>query len=90
MSFDRDQGDISIVKSPQRRSTLRVERKLITFNLCENQRGQFLRIVEEVGGRQNAIVVPVSGLEQFRDMLSEIIEHSKSSADQHQDPTVGS
>jgi len=29
--------------------------------------------VEEVGGRQNAIVVPVSGLEQFRDMLSEII-----------------
>ena len=78
------------MESPQRRSTLWVERKRLTFDLCENQRGKFLRIVEEVGGRQNAIVAPVSGLEQFRDMLSEIIKHSKSPADRRQDPTAGS
>ena len=88
--FDRDRGDTSIVESPQQRSTLRVECKRFAFDLCENQRGRFLRIVEEVGGRQNAIMVPVSGLEQFRDMLSEIIKHSKSPAGRRQDPTAGS
>lgn len=74
--------------SPQKRSTLRVERKCFTFDLCENQRGQFLRIVEEVGGRQDAIVVPVSGLEQFRDTLDEVIKRSKSFSQKLQDPTM--
>jgi hypothetical protein len=76
------------VDSPQKRSTLRVERKCFTFDLCENQRGQFLRIVEEVGGRQDAIVVPVSGLEQFRDALDEVIKRNKSLIKKHQDPTT--
>ena len=85
---DRDQGDTSIVDNPQQRSTLQVERKRFTFDLCENQRGQFLRIVEEVGGRQDAIVVPVSGLEQFRDALDEVIKRSKSFTKKLQDPTA--
>jgi len=76
------------VDSPQKRSTLRVERKCFTFDLCENQRGQFLRIDEEVGGRQDAIVVPVSGLEQFRDTLDEVIKRSKSFSQKLQDPTM--
>ena len=58
---------------------IRVERKLITFDLRENPRGQFLRITEEVDGRRNAIVIPLPGLEQFRDMLNEVIESSKGS-----------
>ena len=77
-----------LVDSAQQRSTLRVERKCFTFDLCENQRGQFLRIVEEVGGRQDAIVVPVSGLEQFRDALDEVIKRSKSLSQKLQDPTM--
>ena len=76
------------MESPQQRTTLRVERKCFTFDLCENQRGQFLRIVEEVGGRQDAIVVPVSGLEQFRDALDEVIKHSKSFTKKLQDTTT--
>jgi len=57
--------------------TLRVERKQFTFELKENPRGQFLRITEEVGGRRDAIIVPLSGMEQFRDALNEIIRDSQ-------------
>jgi len=61
--------------------SFRVERKHFTFDLRENPRGKFLRIVEEVNGRYDAICIPITGLEQFRDTLSEIIKLAKS--DQH-------
>jgi hypothetical protein len=57
--------------------SLRVERKHFTFDLRENPRGRFLRIVEEVNGRYDAIIIPITGLEQFRDTLSEIIRLAK-------------
>jgi PurA ssDNA and RNA-binding protein len=57
--------------------SLRVERKHFTFDLRENPRGKFLRIVEEVNGRYDAIIIPLTGLEQFRDALNEVIKFSK-------------
>ena len=57
--------------------SLRVERKHFTFDLRENPRGRFLRIVEEVNGRYDAIIIPITGLEQFRDTLTEIIKLAK-------------
>lgn len=54
-----------------------VERKLFFFDLKENQRGRFLRITEDVNGRRNAIVVPVAGLEDFRQVLGAIIDRDK-------------
>lgn len=60
--------------------TLKVERKNFTFDLRENPRGQFVRITEEVNGRYDAIIVPTSGLEQFRDALSELVRVVKSRA----------
>lgn len=56
---------------------IRVERKHFTFDLRENPRGRFLRIIEEVNGRRDAIIIPVTGLEDFRDQLNEIIKFSK-------------
>jgi len=57
--------------------SIRVERKHITFDLRENPRGRFLRIIEEVGGRRDAVIVPVAGLEEFRDVLNKVIEFNK-------------
>ena len=57
--------------------SLRVERKHFTFDLRENPRGRFLRIIEEVNGRYDAIIIPLTGLEQFRDALNEVIKFSK-------------
>ena len=61
--------------------SLRVERKHFTFDLRENPRGRFLRIVEDVNGRYDAIIIPITGLEQFRDMLTEVIKHAKTHHD---------
>jgi hypothetical protein len=61
--------------------SIRVERKHFTFDLRENPRGRFLRIIEEVNGRYDAIVIPSTGLEQFRDVLSEIIKSAQAAQD---------
>jgi hypothetical protein len=53
---------------------IQVERKLFYFDLKENDRGRFLRITEDVNGRRDAIVVPVSGLEAFRSVLDRVID----------------
>ena len=57
--------------------SIRIERKHFTFELKENPRGKFLRITEEVNSRYDAIIVPLTGLEQFRDALNEVIKLSK-------------
>jgi predicted Mrr-cat superfamily restriction endonuclease len=64
-----------------RKIHIRVERKQFTFDLKENLQGMFLRITEEVNnGRRNSIVIPVTGLELFRDSLDEVIKFSQAPA----------
>ena len=60
-----------------RTHSIRVERKHVTFDLRENSRGRFLRIIEEVSGRRNAIIIPLTGIDDFRDVLDEVIRFSK-------------
>jgi hypothetical protein len=61
-----------------RNAHIRIERKRFIFDLKENLQGSFLRITEEVNsGRRNSIVIPVSGLELFRDSLDEVIKFGK-------------
>jgi hypothetical protein len=59
------------------KGNIQVERKHFVFDLRQNARGRFLRITEEVGGRFDAIVIPVSGLEEFRKALDEAIKHNQ-------------
>ncbi|MCX7887669.1 MAG: hypothetical protein N3B01_10525 [Verrucomicrobiae bacterium] len=70
-------GTVGSTDLPVPSQSVRVERKQFTFELKENARGQFLRITEEVGGRRDAIVIPLSGLELFRDTLDEVIRTSR-------------
>ncbi len=58
--------------------SLRVERKVITLSLKENPRGRFLRIVEDVGGRRDAVIVPAAGLVELRQALEAIIAADQS------------
>ena len=57
--------------------SIQVERKHVTFHLAENPRGRFLRITEEVAGRRNTIIIPLPGLEEFREAINKVIEFSK-------------
>ena len=67
-------GGAATVDTQLQNHTLRVERKHFSFDIKENPRGRFLRITEEVGGRRDAIIIPLSGIEQFRDLLNEVIK----------------
>ena len=59
------------------RYSISVERKHLMFDVSENSRGRFLRIIEEVSGRRNTIIIPLTGIIDFRDALNEIIKFSK-------------
>lgn len=44
------------------------------FTLKENPRGRFLRITENVGGRRDNIIIPATGLEDFKKLLDEMVK----------------
>lgn len=52
---------------------LQIERKLFILTLKENPRGRFLRITEDVGGRNNSIIIPSTGLAEFKKLLHEMV-----------------
>ncbi len=49
---------------------LQIERKQFYFELKENASGQFLRMTEDVGGRRDTIIVPATGLTEFREAVA--------------------
>ena len=52
---------------------LQIERKIFTVTLKENPRGRFLRITEDAGGKRNTIIVPSTGLDDFKRMVTEMV-----------------
>ncbi len=59
---------------------LQIERKSFVFALKENPRGRFLRITEDVGGRRDTIIVPSTGLEEFRQVIEAMAKASLETA----------
>ena len=53
---------------------LQIERKTFLFSLRQNPRGRFLRITEGVGIRHDNIIIPATGLEEFRRLLDEMVK----------------
>jgi hypothetical protein len=56
---------------------IQIERKMFVFSLKENPRGRFLRITEDVGGRRDTIIIPSTGLEEFRKIVDEMAAASE-------------
>ena len=68
-------------KPPVNEDTLKsekvqIERKTFVFTLKENPRGRFLRITEDVGGRRDTIIIPSTGLEDFKKLIDEMVKAS--------------
>jgi PurA ssDNA and RNA-binding protein len=53
---------------------VQIERKTFVFTLKENIRGRLLRITEDLGGRRTSIIVPSTGLEEFKNLLEEMVQ----------------
>jgi hypothetical protein len=71
----------SVQKPPVNEDTLKsdkiqIERKTFVFTLKENPRGRFLRITEDVNGRRDTIIIPATGLEDFRRVFEDMIRAS--------------
>ena len=55
---------------------IQIERKTFVLTLKENPRGRFLRITEDVGGRRDTIIIPSTGLDDFKKLLEEMVKTS--------------
>ena len=55
---------------------IQIERKTFVFALKENPRGRFLRITEDVSGRRDTIIIPAPGLEDFKNILEQMVKVS--------------
>ncbi|MFQ3670187.1 MAG: DNA-binding protein [Verrucomicrobiia bacterium] len=53
---------------------LEMGRKIFFLDLKENERGRFLKITEDVGGRRDTIIVPDEGLEDLYNALGDILD----------------
>ncbi|MEI6350076.1 MAG: DNA-binding protein [Verrucomicrobiota bacterium] len=56
---------------------LQIESKQISIDYRENERGRFLRIVEEAHGRRNTVIVPIPGLAKFTNAITEVLADSE-------------
>ena len=71
-------------KPPTAEETLKtdkvqIERKTFVFTLKENPRGRFLRITEDVNGRRDTIIIPATGLDEFKRLLEDMVKASNES-----------
>ncbi|KAI4373734.1 hypothetical protein MLD38_011820 [Melastoma candidum] len=56
---------------------IRVDQKKFFFDLGSNNRGHFLRISEVAGSDRSSIILPLSGLKQFHEIVGQFVEITK-------------
>jgi hypothetical protein len=62
-----------VVEDTLKSGEIQIERKNFIFSLKENPRGRFLRITEDVGGRRDTIIIPSTGLAEFKKLVDEMV-----------------
>ena len=65
---------------------VQIERKNFVFTLKENPRGRFLRITEDVGGRRDTIIIPSTGLAEFKQLVDEMVKASEAIPEKQPNP----
>lgn len=66
----------TVVEETIKSDKIQIERKTFVFTLKENPRGRFLRITEDVNGRRDTIIIPTTGLEEFRRLFDDMVKTS--------------
>ena len=65
-----------VVEETLKADKVQIERKTFVFTLKENPRGRFLRITEDVNGRRDTIIIPATGLEEFKKLFDDMLKTS--------------
>lgn len=58
---------------------IQIERKTFSLTLKENPRGRFLRITEDVNGRRDTIIIPATGLADFKRVVDQMVVEAEQS-----------
>jgi hypothetical protein len=66
----------TVVEETLKTDKIQIERKTFVFTLKENPRGRFLRITEDVNGRRDTIIIPATGLEDFKRLFDDMLRAS--------------
>jgi len=51
-----------------------IDRKIFFLDLKENNRGRFLKITEDVGGRRDTIMLPAEAFRDFAEAFARLVE----------------
>ncbi|GAB2229394.1 hypothetical protein Droror1_Dr00023534 [Drosera rotundifolia] len=70
-SRDEISGNFGVSK------VIRADQKRFFFDLGSNDRGHYLKISEVAGSDRSSIILPLSGLQQFHEMLGHFVEITK-------------
>ena len=77
--FGGGQNRPPVIEETLKSDKIQIERKTFLISLKENPRGRFLRITEDVGGRRDTIILPATGLSEFKRVVDEMVRASESS-----------
>ena len=54
-----------------------IDRKVFFLDLKENNRGRFLKITEDVGGRRDTIMLPAEAFRDFAEAFARLVEFER-------------
>jgi PurA ssDNA and RNA-binding protein len=66
----------AVIEETIKTDKVQIERKSFVFTLKENPRGRFLRITEDVNGRRDTIIIPATGLDEFKRLFEDMLRTS--------------
>lgn len=70
-------GDAEEALNAPQNKHLRIENKNFYFDIKWNQQGRYMSILEVKGTYRNAILIPESGWESFRDVMDDYVRQTK-------------
>ena len=70
-----EQGGQKMASEPIATEKVTIDRKVFFLDLKENQRGRFMKITEDVGGRRDTIMLPAAAFRDFLEALARLVDY---------------
>jgi hypothetical protein len=71
----QDEQGPRMASEPIATEKVTIDRKLFFLDLKENQRGRFMKITEDVGGRRDTIMLPAAAFKDFLEALARLVDY---------------
>ena len=74
--FNQNPGE-KTTSDPLASEKIMIDRKVFFLDLKENNRGRFLKITEDVGGRRDTIMLPAEAFRDFAEAFARLVEFER-------------